>query len=130
MSRPGTASTTPSESLFASLKKECPSRVHFATFTEGFDAVAAYIDGLGSLPCADILRLDTSARSTTRIVRVAFKRPDQSKTPSTFSGSFHAPERVETSRGVCSQMRQQTYGSALRNAGLPRTQEPHGGSAG
>lgn len=33
------------ESFFASLKKECLSRVHFATLTEAYDAIAAYIDG-------------------------------------------------------------------------------------
>ena len=33
------------ESFFASLKKECLSRTHFATYTEAFDAIAAYIDG-------------------------------------------------------------------------------------
>jgi transposase InsO family protein len=33
------------ESFFASIKKECLSRVHFATFTEAYDAIAAYIDG-------------------------------------------------------------------------------------
>lgn len=33
------------ESFFASLKKECLSRQHFATHTEAFDAIAAYIDG-------------------------------------------------------------------------------------
>lgn len=33
------------ESFFASLKKECLSRMHFATYTEAFDAIAAYIDG-------------------------------------------------------------------------------------
>jgi putative transposase len=33
------------ESFFASLKKECLSRVHFATRTEAFDAIQAYIDG-------------------------------------------------------------------------------------
>jgi transposase InsO family protein len=33
------------ESFFASLKKECLSRKHFATYTEAFDAIAAYIDG-------------------------------------------------------------------------------------
>ncbi len=33
------------ESFFASLKKECLSRTHFATHTEAFDAIAAYIDG-------------------------------------------------------------------------------------
>jgi transposase InsO family protein len=33
------------ESFFASIKKECLSRLHFATFTEAYDAVAAYIDG-------------------------------------------------------------------------------------
>ncbi len=32
------------ESFFASLKKECLSRVHFATRTEAFDAISAYID--------------------------------------------------------------------------------------
>jgi putative transposase len=33
------------ESFFASIKKECLSRVHFATLTEAYDAIAAYIDG-------------------------------------------------------------------------------------
>jgi transposase InsO family protein len=33
------------ESFFASLKKECVSRVHFATYTEAYDAIAGYIDG-------------------------------------------------------------------------------------
>lgn len=33
------------ESFFASIKKECLSRVHFVTFTEAYDAIAAYIDG-------------------------------------------------------------------------------------
>ena len=33
------------ESFFASLKKECLSRLHFATLTEAYDAIAAYIDG-------------------------------------------------------------------------------------
>lgn len=33
------------ESFFASLKKECLSRVHLATYTEAYDAIAAYIDG-------------------------------------------------------------------------------------
>jgi putative transposase len=33
------------ESFLASLKKECSSRVHFATRTEAFDAIQAYIDG-------------------------------------------------------------------------------------
>jgi transposase InsO family protein len=33
------------ESFFASLKKECLSRSHFATYTEAYDAIAAYIDG-------------------------------------------------------------------------------------
>lgn len=33
------------ESFFASLKKECVSRVHFATRTEAFDAVLRYIEG-------------------------------------------------------------------------------------
>jgi putative transposase len=33
------------ESFFASLKKECLSRKHFATYTEAYDAIEAYIDG-------------------------------------------------------------------------------------
>ena len=33
------------ESFFASLKKECLRRRHFATRTEAFDAITAYIDG-------------------------------------------------------------------------------------
>jgi putative transposase len=33
------------ESFFASLKKECLSRVHLATRTEAHDAIEAYIDG-------------------------------------------------------------------------------------
>lgn len=33
------------ESFFASLKKECLSRVHFATKTEAYDAIKSYIDG-------------------------------------------------------------------------------------
>lgn len=33
------------ESFFASLKKECIRRRHFATRTEAFDAITAYIDG-------------------------------------------------------------------------------------
>ena len=33
------------ESFFASLKKECLARVHFATYTEAYDAIASYIDG-------------------------------------------------------------------------------------
>ena len=33
------------ESFFASLKKECLSRIPFATRTEAYDAIAAYIDG-------------------------------------------------------------------------------------
>jgi putative transposase len=33
------------ESFFASLKKECLRRVHFATYTEAYDAIASYIDG-------------------------------------------------------------------------------------
>jgi transposase InsO family protein len=32
-------------SFFASLKKECLSRVHFATLTEACDTIAGYIDG-------------------------------------------------------------------------------------
>ncbi len=33
------------ESFFASLKRECLGRQHFATRTEAYDAIAAYIDG-------------------------------------------------------------------------------------
>ena len=33
------------ESFFASLKKECIRRMQFATYTEAYDAIAAYIDG-------------------------------------------------------------------------------------
>ena len=33
------------ESFFASLKKECISREHFATHTEAFDAINRYIEG-------------------------------------------------------------------------------------
>jgi putative transposase len=33
------------ESFFASLKKECVSRRTFATRTEAFDAIRAYIEG-------------------------------------------------------------------------------------
>ncbi len=33
------------ESFFATIKKECLSRQHFATRTEAYDAIAAYIDG-------------------------------------------------------------------------------------
>jgi putative transposase len=33
------------ESFFASLKKECLGRQHFATRTEAYDAIAGYIDG-------------------------------------------------------------------------------------
>jgi len=33
------------ESFFASVKKECINRTHFATRTEAYDAIASYIDG-------------------------------------------------------------------------------------
>jgi putative transposase len=33
------------ESFFATLKKECLNRTHFATRTEAYDAIVAYIDG-------------------------------------------------------------------------------------
>jgi transposase InsO family protein len=33
------------ESFFASLKKECVNRTHFATRTEAYDAISSYIDG-------------------------------------------------------------------------------------
>lgn len=33
------------ESFFASLKKECLHLKHFASRTEAYDAIAAYIDG-------------------------------------------------------------------------------------
>ena len=33
------------ESFFSSIKKECLSRIHFATHTEAYDAIASYIDG-------------------------------------------------------------------------------------
>jgi len=33
------------ESFFATIKKECISRIHFATHTEAYDAIASYIDG-------------------------------------------------------------------------------------
>ncbi len=33
------------ESFFATIKKECLSRLHFATRTEAYDAIASYIDG-------------------------------------------------------------------------------------
>lgn len=36
------------ESFFASLKRECLGRQHFATRTEAYDAIAAYIDGFYS----------------------------------------------------------------------------------
>ena len=46
MSRAGDCyDNSPVESFFASLKKECVMRQHFATRTEAYDAVAAYIDG-------------------------------------------------------------------------------------
>jgi putative transposase len=46
MSRPGDCyDNAVAESFFASLKKECLSRMHFATLTEAYDAIATYIDG-------------------------------------------------------------------------------------
>lgn len=46
MSRPGDCyDNAVAESFFASLKKECLSRIHFATHTEAYDAIARYIDG-------------------------------------------------------------------------------------
>ncbi|MGC4063443.1 MAG: IS3 family transposase [Polyangiaceae bacterium] len=39
------------ESFFASLKKECVSRKVFATRTEAFDAIAAYIEGFYNSNC-------------------------------------------------------------------------------
>jgi putative transposase len=45
MSRPGDCyDNAVAESFFASLKKECLSRIHFATHTEAYDAIARYID--------------------------------------------------------------------------------------
>ena len=46
MSGPGNCyDNAVAESFFASLKKECLSRLHFATHTEAYDAIAKYIDG-------------------------------------------------------------------------------------
>jgi len=33
------------ENFFATMKKECLSRRHFATHTDAYDAIASYIDG-------------------------------------------------------------------------------------
>jgi hypothetical protein len=81
---------------------ECLSRVHFATFTETHDAMAAYIAG-SAIRCAGILRLDTSARSTTRIVRAASKRPDRTNTLSTF-GAFPVKGGLQIALGVVGEL--------------------------
>ena len=44
----GSYDSAVAESFFALRKKECLSRMHFATFTEAYDAIAADIDGLDS----------------------------------------------------------------------------------
>jgi hypothetical protein len=82
------------ESFFATLKKELVHRVVFATRTEAYDAIAAYIDQFYNRSDG-IRRSDSTRRSNTNVSTTRRLQHSHIRPLSTKSGQFQTDSQAQ-----------------------------------